>query len=47
MTGFQGEWKDDPNFWHNYKDFFELGEDGNFIKMNKMNAKALDQKGRK
>ena len=27
----------------NYKDFFELGEAGNFIKMSKMKAEALDK----
>ena len=44
MTGYQGEWKDDPNFWHNYKDFFELGEDSNFIKIKNMNRMALAKK---
>ena len=27
----------------NYKDFFELGEAGNFIKMSNMKAEALDK----
>ena len=27
----------------NYKDFFELGAAGNFIKMSKMKAEALDK----
>ena len=43
MTGYQGKFKEDPNFWYNYKDFFELGEDGDFIKTSNLNPKALDK----
>ena len=46
MTGYQGKFKEDPNFWYNYKDFFELGEDGNFIKTSNLNPKALDKEER-
>ena len=38
VTGYQGRLRDDTNFWYNYKDFFELGEDGNFIKKSNMNT---------
>ena len=46
VTGYRGENSDDPNFWHNYTDFFELGEDSNFIKINNMNKNALDKRQR-
>ena len=41
VTGYQGG--DDPDFWENYKDFYELGKDSNFIQLNKIEIMALNK----
>ena len=41
VTGYRGGCRTDENFWHNYKDFYELGEDSDFIKIDKVKTRAL------
>ena len=46
MSGFQDEFKDPQDFQDKYEDFFELGQDELFIKLENMDTGALEKKQR-
>ena len=41
VSGFQDEFKDPQDFQDKYEDFFELGQDDQYIKIKNMNLMAL------
>ena len=46
VTGYQ-DGSADADFWHQYMDFFELGEDENLIRQDRMEEEALPPDRRK
>ena len=46
MSGFQDEFMDPQDFRDKYEDFFELGQDELFIKLENMDTGALEKKQR-